>query len=161
MTLFRSFLTAAAITFALPAFAHDGVAISDPYAIASSPTAASGAAFMMIENHSKTDDRLLSAASDVAEKVELHTHKQDANGVMQMVHVSEGFVVPAGGHLMLERGGNHVMLMGLRRGLADGDEFSITLTFERAGEIVVDVPVDLKRKPEAMGDMDHSHSPGN
>lgn len=157
MTLFKSLLTAAAVAFALPAFAHDGVAISDAYGIVSAPNAPTGAAFMMIENHSDKDDRLLSVTSDVAAKTELHTHKEDANGMMQMLHVMEGFVVPAGGHLMLERGGNHVMLMGLSKSLVQGDAFTLTLTFQNAGDVEVTVPVDLDRKPETMGEMDHSH----
>ena len=60
---------------------------------------------------------------------------------------------------MLQRGGDHVMLMGLNQSPAQGDEITITLVFETAGEIEVTVPVDLERKPEHGAG--HSHGTMN
>ena len=74
-TLFATAMT----LFALPLMAQD-IKIVDAYARASAMMSKSGAAFMVIENHGAADDRLVAAASDVAELVELHTHKEDANG---------------------------------------------------------------------------------
>ncbi|MEZ5911564.1 MAG: copper chaperone PCu(A)C [Paracoccaceae bacterium] len=154
MTLMNT-LRATAVAFttmATAALAHDGVAISDAYARASGVGAMTGAAFMVIENHAKADDRLIGARSDVAKRVELHTHKADANGVMQMLEVEEGFAIPAGGGHALARGGDHVMLMGLTRPLEQGDTFGLTLIFEKAGEVTITNPVDMERKPDhAMG----------
>lgn len=152
--LMKSLLAAAALAFATPAFAADGVTVVDPYARVMGAMAKSGAAFMVIENHASADDRLVNAASDVAERVELHTHKADANGNMQMLHVPEGFVIPANGSHALARGGDHVMFLGLKQSLAHGDKVTVTLTFEKAGDVVVEVPVDLERKPEAAA---HGH----
>lgn len=132
----------------MPAFAHDGVHINNAYARVMGKIGASGAVFFEIENHQDEDDRLISAASDVAAKVELHTHKEE-NGVMQMRHVPDGFVVPALGFYTLARGGDHVMLMGLNAELKNGDMIDLTLTFERAGEVQVQVIVDNDRKVEA------------
>ncbi|WP_081535826.1 copper chaperone PCu(A)C [Rhodovulum sp. P5] len=144
----------AAAVLALPAFAGD-IAIEDPYARASTMMSKSGAAFMTIVNAGAADDRLVAATSDVADKVELHTHKEDANGVMRMVEVEEGFPVPAGGQRELKRGGDHVMFLGLTRPLEQGDMVKMTLTFEQAGEMEIEVPVDLTRdpmmKPGTMG----------
>lgn len=163
---------AAAAVFCAPlacapaAFAHDGVAIVDAYAIASTSMSKSGAAFMEIDNHSTTVDRLVKASSDIAERVELHTHKAGANGVMQMLEVPEGFEIPAKGKHMLARGGDHIMFLGLRQSLKQGDTVHLVLTFEHAGEVAVDVPVDLARDSAApmgtmqMNDMDHSAMPG-
>ncbi len=127
--------------------AEGEITVLDPYARASTMMSSSGAAFMVIENHTGADDRLVSAASDIAERVELHTHVADANGVMQMIEVPEGFVIPANGSHALQRGADHVMFLGLTRPLAQGDIIPVTLTFETAGEVVVEVPVDLERKP--------------
>lgn len=164
MTRFKSLLAATALTLAaFPAFA-EGIMISDAYARTSGAMAKSGAAFMVIENHAASDDRLISASSDVAQKVELHTHKAGADGVMQMVEVPEGFAVPAHGSHALARGGDHVMFLGLTRPLAQGDVVAVTLTFEKAGAVVVEIPVDLQRQG-AMGDMPmqghkHGHATG-
>jgi hypothetical protein len=88
------------------------------------------------------DDRLIAAATDAAERAELHTHVEDPSGMMQMLNVPEGFAIPAQGRRDLARGGDHVMLMGLTRPLKDGDRIALTLTFERSGPVTLDVPVD-------------------
>lgn len=134
----------AAATFALPAFAE--IKIEDAYARASGKSAKSGAAFMAITNTGDTADRLIAAKSDAAARVELHTHKENSDGVMQMIHVEEGFALPAGDTHMLARGGDHVMLMGLTAPMAQGDTVTVTLIFEQAGELTIDIPVDLHRK---------------
>lgn len=149
----------AAATFALPAFAGE-IMVHDPYARVSAKMSASGAAFMVIMNKSDEADQLIAASSDIAEKVELHTHKEDANGVMRMLHVEEGFAIPANGEHALARGGDHVMFLGLKRPLADGDVVNVTLTFEKAGDVAVEIPVDLQRKPKHGMKMDHSKSDG-
>jgi copper(I)-binding protein len=82
----------------------------------------------------------------VAQRVELHTHRADSAGNMQMVEVKEGFAIPAHGSHALARGGDHVMFLGLNRGLAQGDMVDVTLTFEKAGEVTIKVPVDLERQ---------------
>ncbi|MBD1206221.1 MAG: copper chaperone PCu(A)C [Rhodobacteraceae bacterium] len=151
---------AAALSLSLPATAEEhpeGMHVHDVYARSMGQIGASGAVFFMMHNNSATDDRLLSASADVAERVELHTHKEDANGVMQMLHVEEGFPLTAGEMHELARGGDHVMLLGLTRELKDGDTFPLTLTFEQAGEITVEAVVDNARKP-GDGMMDHDHS---
>lgn len=151
MNRFQTLLAAAAALIALPAFAQDGITINNAYARA---TGMAGGVFMEIVNDSDTDDRLVSASTDVAEKVELHTHIAGADGVMQMVAVPEGFAIAAKQGHALARGGDHVMLMGLTHKLVDGEIVTLTLTFEHAGEVIIEVPVDNARKPEAMGAMD-------
>ena len=143
----RAIFTAlTATTFAASAaMANDGVQVTDAYVRVSTAMSTSGAAFMIIENHGAAADRLVDARSDVAQRVELHTHQEDANGVMRMIHVEEGFDVPSGGEVRLERGGKHVMLMGLTRPLHQGDSISVTLVFENAGDVLVEVPVDNER----------------
>ncbi|MEL6643195.1 MAG: copper chaperone PCu(A)C [Pseudomonadota bacterium] len=156
----KTLLSAAAIAAltAAPALAG-GIMIDDPYARASTPSAKSGAAFMTIVNHTDADDRLIAASSPVSERVELHTHLEDANGVMRMVEVKDGIAVPAGGKAMLMRGGDHVMFMGLTQSLNDGDVVEVTLTFEQAGDMTVEIPVDLNRKPMGHGGhAGHDHS---
>lgn len=131
------FLTAA------PALAEIGIA--DSYARSSGPSAKTGAVFMTIVNSGPEPDRLLAANSDIAVRVELHTHKDIGGGVMQMLPVEDGFAIPAGGRHALARGGDHVMLMGLEAPLQEGQTIPVTLIFEKAGEIHADIPVNLQR----------------
>jgi copper(I)-binding protein len=148
MTL-KSLIAAAAATLTLATPALADILIHDAYARSSGMMAKSGAAFLVIENTGDAD-HLISATSDAAKRVELHTHLENAEGVMQMVHVEEGFEIPAGGMVMLERGGKHVMFMGLTAPFVDGKEITVTLIFRDAGEITVTVPVDLTRQPGQM-----------
>jgi len=149
-------LTSMTISGAVLAGDMEQIMVQDPYARVSTANSSSGAAFMVLMNHGEVDDRLVSVSSDVAARTELHTHVEDDNGVMKMMQVTDGLPIAAGDVHALARGGDHVMLMGLKNPLAQGDVFSLTLTFENAGEMVIDVPVDLTRKP-AHG-MSHDHS---
>ena len=121
------------------------IVVEDAYARAASPNAKAGAAFMMIRNPGGEGDRLIGAASPVAQRVELHTHLEDANGVMQMIHVEEGFELPGDGEIVMQRGGAHVMFMGLTESFDQGKMIPLTLVFEKAGEIDIEIEVDLER----------------
>lgn len=159
----RQFILAAlAAAFAFPALA-EGISVTDAYARSASPRAMTGAAFMTIENTGTDDDRLIAARSPAAERVELHTHLMDASGVARMVEVKDGFPIPAGATHMLERGGDHVMFLGLTAPFEEGAKVPLTLVFENAGEIEIEVPVDLSRGPGAgmMGGEGHGHGHGH
>jgi hypothetical protein len=153
-------VAALAAVLASPARAEPVIEIHDPYARASNTMA--GAAFMVVYNTGTTPDRLVAATSEAAARVELHTHVMDGD-LMRMVHVEEGFEIPAGDRTILERGGRHVMFMGLTEPFTDGGTVTVTLTFETAGDVTVDIPVDQERMPDAMdhGAMDHGMGHGD
>jgi copper(I)-binding protein len=157
MTTHRFFAAAAAALMlsTVPAFAGD-IMIRDAYVRSSTPSSVTGAAFFMLMNHGSTDDRLVAVASDVASRVEIHTHLEDANGVMRMIEVEDGIPVAAGQMHALKRGGDHIMFMGLTEPLVQGEEITVTLIFEQAGEVTVQIPVDHERKP-AHGGTGHAH----
>lgn len=146
--------SAALLTLATTAMA-DGIMVRDAYVRSSTPSSPTGAAFMVLMNHGAADDRLIAVSSDVAKRVELHTHIEDANGVMKMTEIKEGIVLPAGGMHTMMRGGDHVMFMGLIEPLEQGSEITVTLGFEKAGDVEITIPVDHDRKPN-HGSMSHS-----
>ena len=130
------------------------ILVEDAYVRASSKLAKSAAAFMEIRNTSSRGDRLLDVKSDIAKKVELHTHIESDDDVMKMRRVEDGFVVSANGVLKLERGGDHIMLMGLSQPFVDGEAISLTLIFETAGSIDLEIPIHLKKRSTSRS---HSH----
>ena len=152
---------ACAATFALPALACDGLQIEDPYARASTAMSQSGAAFLRFVNHGDAECHLISAQSDAAQRVELHTHIEDGAGVMRMVEVTEGFVIPAHGEYALERGGDHLMFLGLNQVFNHGDEISVTLSFVEGDDMEIVIPVDLERTPDHQPAHGHDHSHGH
>ena len=151
MTLKSLFaVAAAALLLASPASAGE-MMIHHTYAISNSPMA--GAAFMVVHNTTDEDDRLIDVRSDAAQRVELHTHIAGEDGVMKMVHVEDGIAVPAGEEILLERGAKHVMFMGLDSAWKEGDVIVLTLVFEKAGEITIEIVVG---DAPTDGMMDHS-----
>ena len=148
MSFKSTFITgfAATLLMATSAFA-EGLMVKDPYARAARPNAPTGAAFMTLINHSDQDITLMGVSSDVAKRVELHAHIDNGEGVMQMSEIEGGITIPAGEMHMMNRGGDHVMMMGLTQSLVDGETFSVTFEFENGAEMVVEIPVDNARKP--------------
>ncbi len=120
--------------------------VEQPWARATAASARNGGAYFAVRNTGPAGDRLVAASTTVAGKAELHTNIDD-NGVMKMRHVM-AIDVPAGGEAVLKPGGFHIMLMDLKAPLAEGQHFPLTLTFEKAGQVTVDVAVG---KPGAMG----------
>ena len=151
--LFLSFL-AVAIPFIASA---ETILVNDAYVRASSKMAKSAAAFMDIKNTSSQDDRLLDVKSKVAKRVELHTHIKSDDGVMKMRRVDEGFLIPGNDTLRLERGGNHIMFMGLSQPFVNGESILITLFFESAGPLDLEIPIKMKER-STIKSHSHSHS---
>ncbi|WP_174873485.1 copper chaperone PCu(A)C [Vogesella oryzae] len=142
----RSLLAiAVAALIALPAAAHEytlgALKIAHPYSRAMPPMAPTTGAFFAISNNGKTADKLLGASSPLAASVELHSHQND-NGVMRMRQIEGGIAVPAGATVTLAPGGLHVMLLGVKQQPHAGDKFPLTLKFDKAGEINVEVKVE-------------------
>jgi copper(I)-binding protein len=127
------------------------IAVTGAFARAAAAPGGASAAYMTL-TAATAPDRLLSAASPAAEKVELHAHTLDAQGVARMIAVQAVEVTP-GSPTELKPGGLHVMLMGLTAPLAEGQSIPLTLTFEKAGVVTLDVPV---KRPGAAP-MTHSH----
>ncbi len=115
--------------------------------------AKSGGAFMTIRNKGGDGDRLVAAKTPVSQKTELHRSLME-DGVMKMRAVG-AIDVPAGGMAMLKPGGYHVMFMGLQAPLKEGASFPLTLVFEKAGEIEIEVKIG---KAGAMGGMKMKHA---
>ena len=130
--------------------------VSDSYARSTGPLAKAGAAYMKIMNHSKKDDHLISVYSDIAKKTELHTHLKSDNGVMKMMHIDKGIEIGAMKEHALVRGGEHIMFMGLKEPFENGKIIPVTLLFEKAGEVNIEVVVDQKRK-EKKHSQSHTH----
>jgi copper(I)-binding protein len=107
---------------------------------AMSDTSSNSALYLVIKNNGKVSDTLVKAESDAAGMVQIHLGQVDANGVASM-HQVEGIEIPAGGTVELKPGSYHIMLMGLKRGLNEGETVSFTLTFKHAGALAVTATV--------------------
>jgi hypothetical protein len=122
------------------------IIVSEAYARSSGPLAKAGAAYMKIINNSSKDDRLLSVSSDIAKKTELHRHLKSDNGVMKMVHIDEGIKIGSMKEHVLARGGDHIMFMGVKEPFETGKIIPLTLLFEKAGKVGIEIVVDQNKK---------------
>lgn len=100
------------------------------------PSGGVGVVYMRLKNEGTTADRLLTARSPACESVELHRTSRDGDRVT-MAPVVEGVELGPGDTLVLEPGGHHLMLFGLRQALAPGDRLDVVLELERRGELTV------------------------
>jgi copper(I)-binding protein len=114
--------------------------ISGGWARAMLPSQPAGAGYVTITNNGTEADRLLSIISPAAGKVELHT-MEITGDVMVMRPVEGGLDVKPGETAKLEPGGMHLMFMDVAENFSEGDVVRITLTFEKAGQVEVDLPV--------------------
>ncbi|UWR25563.1 copper chaperone PCu(A)C [Sulfitobacter sp. S223] len=119
--------------------------VEQPYLRSSLPTSTSAAAFLVLRNETGSDDRLIAVRSALSGRVELHSHTQDANGVMRMGPIEGGVPLAKGSSHSFVRGGDHLMFTGLEAPLEQGQLVPVTLVFEKAGEIEITVPVDQER----------------
>jgi copper(I)-binding protein len=126
----------------LAAHAHSykvgDIAIGHPYARGTAPGQPNGGAYLRLENRG-AEDRLVSARAEVCRQVELHTSRMEGD-VMRMRQV-DAIDIPANKAVVLQPGGMHLMLVGLKAPLKEGDRFPLTLKFEKAGVLTVDVVV--------------------
>ena len=155
--LFTTLLLAAPMV-SLPALAEQAAAheqilgdlvLHHAWARATPAGAKSGAAYVEIENKGDQPDRLLGVTSTVATKAALHQMSME-NDVMAM-QPAGALDIPAHARVALKLHGPHIMLMGLKQPLKEGSTFPMTLTFEKAGSVDLQVVVG---KIGAMDSMD-------
>lgn len=147
-------LLAAALLALLPAAgsgAH-GYEVGDlivrhPWTRATPPGSKVAAGYLEIRNSGRQPDRLIGASTPAAERVELHVivHQGD----IRRMRAVEAFDLPPRERLALRPGGPHLMIMGLKRDFAKGERVPLTLRFEKAGELRVELEVQAidSRKP--------------
>jgi copper(I)-binding protein len=138
------FLAAALAAF--PAWAQ--VTIDNAWARATPPGAKIAAGYLTIRNAGPTD-RLVSASSPAAEKVETHVTIKD--GEVSRMRQVKGYGVPAKGTLELAPGGSHLMLVNIKAPLKEGDKVPLVLRFEKGGEVKTELAV------RSLGASTHMH----
>ncbi len=139
--------------------ASDAVAVGDltitgAWARAMLPGQPAGGGYLTVVNKGQVADKLVSASSPVAEKVEIHT-MEVVNDVMVMRPVEGGLDIPAGATVELKPGGLHVMFMAVKEPFKEGGSVPVTLEFEKAGKVEVMLPVRAKQ-----GADDHANHGG-
>lgn len=115
------------------------------------------AMFGAIQNNTGEELVIERVETDVAETVEMHEMVENESGTMVMQEKESGFVIPAGGALILEPGGEHFMLIGLEHELLAGEVVTVTVFFADGDPLAIEATVkDFTGGNEPYGeDSDH------
>lgn len=145
---------------AMPVQAEDvtvgSLKIAAVWARATPKGAPVGGGYMTITNTGTAPDRLIGGSTAIANRFELHEMSMD-NGVMKMRAVDKGIEIKPGQTVELKPSGYHVMFMGMKGGLQQGQHFKATLEFEKAGKVDVDFAVEsMGAQSPALAGSDHS-----
>jgi copper(I)-binding protein len=116
-----------------PAAAHD-VTAKQAWSRATPKGAKVAAGYLTIENRGVQPDRLLSASSGAAAKVEIHQMSMQ-DGIMTMRPLDGGLAIPPDTTVTLVPGGDHIMFIGLIAPFEEDQRIPVLLNFERAGKI--------------------------
>lgn len=111
-----------------------------PWSRATPPGATVAAGYLRISNDGEQPERLVGARSPLAQRVTIH-RSVESDGTTRMLHQEDGIPIPAGGSVELEPGGYHLMLMWPVRPFDKGDRVPVTLLFERAGPVEIELHV--------------------
>jgi copper(I)-binding protein len=123
-----------------PAAAGDDITVRQAWSRATPKGAQVAGGYFTIENHGATPDKLISAATTTAAKIEIH-EMTTLDGIMMMRPVDGGLVIPPETSVTLAPGGNHLMFIGINVPFSEGEHIPVALMFERAGKI--DVSFDV------------------
>ncbi len=137
---------------AVPAAKAGDLAVTDAWARAMLPGQPTGGGYFTVENHGQSADRLLSASSPAAGKVEFHEMKMQ-DSIMVMRPVQGGLEIPAGGALALKPGGYHMMFIEVKAPFKAGESVAVTLQFQNAGKLELELPV----RPAGAADDHEGH----
>ncbi len=129
--------------------------ITNGWIRATPPNAKMGAAYLTLMNHQDQADELIGASSPLAEAVEIHNVKEE-NGMLKMYPV-DSLEVPAKGMVMLKPGGYHIMLINLKQAPKLGESYTMTLQFQQAPDLIVELPVQQSGATSGDGEKSSMH----
>ena len=134
--------------------AFSQIHVDNAWTRATPPGAKIAAGYLTIRNDSASVDRLVSASSPAAAKVQTHVTKTE-EGISRMREM-KGYEIPAHGTFELKPGGAHLMLVDIKAPLKEGERVPLVLRFQRSGEVKVELEVRPLGASGAMGGM-HGH----
>lgn len=156
----RRLLFCAMLLLSANTIAHDyqneNIKVDHPWARPTFALATTGAVYLSLENLTKESKTLLSASvsEDIASTAELHDVLMDGD-VMKMREQTAGVEIPAGDAIDFSPGGKHIMLLGLKGPLQEGDSFGLTLHFNDNSSI--DVVVYVEQPDNKDSNTSHHH----
>jgi copper(I)-binding protein len=148
----RLTLLVCTLLFSISSFASE-LDISKQHIRATPPHAKNSAAFFTITNNANKSVKLIAVKSNISEKVQIHTNINE-DGMMKMRQV-ESIMIDANSSTSLQPGGYHVMFLGLKNDLTEGQSVELTLYFDNGEQIKVSTPVQKITTNHEISDKKH------
>lgn len=140
----RAVFGALMLTISVAGFAREfkqgDLIVKHPWTRATARGQTVAAGYLEIRNGGKEADRFIGASTPAAEGIELHILVKEGE-LMKMRQV-KSFDVPAGGTVELKPRGPHMMIIGIRRPFAKDERIPVTLKFEKAGDLAIELAVN-------------------
>ena len=141
--------------------AHDysqgPVKVDHPWSRPTPPGTPMGVGYMSISNNGSSDITLVGAVTPRAGSVSIHeTSMHDS--VMRMTPVRGGLPIPAGTTVELKPHSFHLMLEKLKSPLREGESIPLTLSFDGAEDMQVELNVAPLDGQTMMNDQKENHS---
>ncbi|MEL0660200.1 copper chaperone PCu(A)C [Psychromonas arctica] len=127
--------------------------ISEQHIRATPPHAKNSAAFFTITNNTNKNVNLVAVQSDIAEQIQIHTNINE-DGLMKMRQV-DTIMIKANSSTSLQPGGYHVMFIGLKNSLTEGQSVDLMLYFDNGEQIKVNTPVQKINPSHKMSEHKH------
>jgi hypothetical protein len=149
------FFAVSGTAYAEHSFSRGDVTVTHPWSRPTPPGVPMGVGYMAISNQGDTAITLVGATTPKAGKVTMHESRMK-DGMMSMRPLTDGLIIPAGETVMLKPHGYHLMLEGLEGAVAKGESFPMTLNFDTAETMQIEL-YTMPMDESAMGDqgMDH------
>ena len=150
ISLFWAILTITSNAESTASFTPNGrLTIEKPWLRATPKGVVVSAGYMKIINSDESEERLISAESDISNRVEIHS-VNIKNGIVMMRRIEGGLVIKPNSELILKPGSFHIMFLGLKRPLNHGEHLSVNLNFQNSGQIKVLFKVDNQKNNFAL-----------
>lgn len=159
------FITSLMIALLLPAvtatvsahsFSQGDVTVTHPWSRPTPPGVNVGVGYMAISNNGDSSIKLVDLTSPKAENVTIHQSRMN-EGMMSMRPLPDGLIIPAGETVLLEPHGYHLMLEGLEGAIARDERIPMTLDFDNAESMEIELRTMPMDEVKDSPDMEHHH----
>lgn len=132
----RKYFKIVTVAFILSVFAagcgNSGVTVTDAWVREVPAGIETTALYMEIENNTSETEKLLSVESEIAGTAEIHETSVNKDGISRMQQI-QTVEIPASGSVVMKPGATHVMLIGLRDKIENGQDIKVVLKFQNTG----------------------------